>query len=330
MSQRGTRFTASGSASCWCCRRPDRRRSRRGNHGAESRRTVRARSAISYTRPIPGESRDRQQWLPLEPGMQYTPKGKVKSADGSVSAHWVVHTVTGLTKVIHGVATLVISDRDYSDGELADPNWRSSPIERWQRLAVRGVPGGVSRTASLWVRRAPLSAGGEVQARIRMPGIHTRTPGIYPGLCAQGRIPGLRRRLRKGPACLRAVRLLRGRTNDRRVNRWTRRARPPAKVLLRRNGLVQVTAAAERAGDHGPGQDPEAQRGELRRSTSRPWRGKRAYKVAGTYTPGRPAPSGAPTVTDATALSPGPTGTAPAGPAWLTGAFLVQSGRAAT
>ena len=59
------------------------------------------------------------KWFPLEPGMQYTTDGTVTSAEGT-STHKVVHTVTGLTKVIDGVNTLVMWDRDYSDGELAE------------------------------------------------------------------------------------------------------------------------------------------------------------------------------------------------------------------
>ena len=59
------------------------------------------------------------KWLPLEPGMQYTLEGTVTSADG-VQERRVVHTVTGLSKLIHGVPTRVLWDRDYADGELAE------------------------------------------------------------------------------------------------------------------------------------------------------------------------------------------------------------------
>jgi hypothetical protein len=59
------------------------------------------------------------KWFPLKPGMQFTTTGTVTSADG-VQEHTVVHTVTGLTKVIDGVKTRVMWDRDYSDGELVE------------------------------------------------------------------------------------------------------------------------------------------------------------------------------------------------------------------
>jgi hypothetical protein len=51
--------------------------------------------------------------------MQYTTKGMVKSADGTTE-RTVVHSVTGLTKVIDGVKTLVMWDRDYYDGQLVE------------------------------------------------------------------------------------------------------------------------------------------------------------------------------------------------------------------
>jgi hypothetical protein len=59
------------------------------------------------------------KWFPLKPGMQFTTTGTVTSADG-VHQHSVVHTVTGLTKVIDGVKTRVMWDRDYDDGELVE------------------------------------------------------------------------------------------------------------------------------------------------------------------------------------------------------------------
>lgn len=68
---------------------------------------------------FPASPRVDNKWFPLKPGMEFTTDGTVTSADGT-SAHKVVHTVTGLTKVIDGVNTVVMWDRDYSDGELAE------------------------------------------------------------------------------------------------------------------------------------------------------------------------------------------------------------------
>ena len=59
------------------------------------------------------------QWLPLEPGMQYIYEG-VTEDGGEITEHQVVITVTDLTKVIEGINTVVTWDEDYSGGELVE------------------------------------------------------------------------------------------------------------------------------------------------------------------------------------------------------------------
>jgi hypothetical protein len=59
------------------------------------------------------------QWIPLVPGTQFTLAGQVKGPDGT-TPHRVVFTVTDLAKVINGVRTLVLWDRDYSAGQLVE------------------------------------------------------------------------------------------------------------------------------------------------------------------------------------------------------------------
>lgn len=77
-------------------------------------------SAINFDRSdFQATPRIDNKWFPLKPGMQYTTTGTVTSAEGT-STRTVVHTVTGLTKVIDGVKTRVLWDRDYSDGELVE------------------------------------------------------------------------------------------------------------------------------------------------------------------------------------------------------------------
>jgi hypothetical protein len=58
-------------------------------------------------------------WFPLKPGMQYTTSGTAKTAT-ETTKRTVVHTITGLTKVVDGVKTVVMWDRDYNDGELVE------------------------------------------------------------------------------------------------------------------------------------------------------------------------------------------------------------------
>lgn len=77
-------------------------------------------SAIKFDRSaFPKKPKIDNDWFPLKPGMQYTTTGTVKTAT-ETTVRTVVHTVTGLTKVVGGVKTLVMWDRDYSDGELVE------------------------------------------------------------------------------------------------------------------------------------------------------------------------------------------------------------------
>ncbi|MDQ0619046.1 hypothetical protein [Arthrobacter globiformis] len=77
-------------------------------------------SATTFHRAdFPKKPKVTNMWFPLKPGMQYTTTGTVKTAT-ETTKRTVVHTVTGLTKVVDGVKTLVMWDRDYSDGELAE------------------------------------------------------------------------------------------------------------------------------------------------------------------------------------------------------------------
>lgn len=59
------------------------------------------------------------QWMPLEPGSQLSYVGYINDEEGRVE-HRVVTTVTDLTKVIDGVPTVVVLDRDYNAGQLTE------------------------------------------------------------------------------------------------------------------------------------------------------------------------------------------------------------------
>jgi hypothetical protein len=59
------------------------------------------------------------QWTPLTPGMQFTFEGRANRGQGRRS-HRVVFTVTDLTKVIDGVRTVVMWDRDFNAGQIVE------------------------------------------------------------------------------------------------------------------------------------------------------------------------------------------------------------------
>jgi hypothetical protein len=59
------------------------------------------------------------RWWPLVPGTRYTLVGSANRGDGR-RPHRVLFTVTDLTKVIDGVTTVVVWDRDYNGGRLLE------------------------------------------------------------------------------------------------------------------------------------------------------------------------------------------------------------------
>jgi hypothetical protein len=57
------------------------------------------------------------RFFPLVPGRNIVMSGTVLGDDGVLHAHKIVTTVTSLTKVLDGVRTLVVFDRDFQDGK---------------------------------------------------------------------------------------------------------------------------------------------------------------------------------------------------------------------
>jgi hypothetical protein len=58
-------------------------------------------------------------WYPLVPGTQFILQGHANMG-GTPLPHQVILTVTDLTKVVHGVRTVVMWDRDFSEGQLVE------------------------------------------------------------------------------------------------------------------------------------------------------------------------------------------------------------------
>jgi hypothetical protein len=59
------------------------------------------------------------KWLPLTPGTQFVLEGESNRGEG-IEKHRVVFTVTDLTKVINGVRTVVMWDRDFNGEVMAE------------------------------------------------------------------------------------------------------------------------------------------------------------------------------------------------------------------
>ena len=95
------------------------------NLGGQGARTGPA--AASDCGPLPLDAKSFPQlprvdnrFLPLLPGMQLFLDGFVVTIDGARHPHRIDTTVTKLTKVIAGVNTVVVFERDIQDGRLAE------------------------------------------------------------------------------------------------------------------------------------------------------------------------------------------------------------------
>jgi hypothetical protein len=69
----------------------------------------------NFTNPTTIDNR----WSPLVPGTQFTFVGRANRGEGRLR-HRVVFTVTDLTKVIDGIRTVVMWDRDFNAGRIAE------------------------------------------------------------------------------------------------------------------------------------------------------------------------------------------------------------------
>jgi hypothetical protein len=69
---------------------------------------------------FPSRQKVDNTWFPLVPGTNFVMSGTVIGDDGQPHAHRIVTTVTDLTKMINGIRSIVVFDRDFDDGELVE------------------------------------------------------------------------------------------------------------------------------------------------------------------------------------------------------------------
>jgi hypothetical protein len=74
------------------------------------------------------------KWFPLEPGDHSVFEGSAID-DGQRISRRVVSTVTDLSKVINGVNSMVVLERDYTEGELVEAELAFFAQDLRQRLA---------------------------------------------------------------------------------------------------------------------------------------------------------------------------------------------------
>src|SRR5215211_1760088 len=166
------------------------------------------------------------KWFPLEPGAHSVFEGSAID-DGEHISRRVVTTVTDLTKEINGVNTVVVWERDYSEGEeveaelafFAQDNdgnvWHMGEYpEEYDNGKFDKAPG--------WLAGFEGASAGNAQLR---PGIRT----------APDQLDRPREGVQGGPEDLCARQMLRERSCDRGV-RAEQAGRLPAQVLRTRRG----------------------------------------------------------------------------------------------
>jgi hypothetical protein len=78
-------------------------------------------ATVPYQRAnFPEHPRIDNPWFPLVPGTNFVQSGTVLGDDGKLHPHKIVTTVSSVTKMIDGINTLVVFDRDYQDGQLQE------------------------------------------------------------------------------------------------------------------------------------------------------------------------------------------------------------------
>jgi hypothetical protein len=60
------------------------------------------------------------QWYPLIPGTQYDYRGQADRDGSGIRSARDIFTVTNVTKMVDGIRSVVVWDRDYSDGRLVE------------------------------------------------------------------------------------------------------------------------------------------------------------------------------------------------------------------
>ena len=136
------------------------------------------------SRNFPASPRIDNRWLPLRPGIDVELSGTVLGDDGLLHKHVIRSTVSSVTKVIAGVRTLVLYERDIEDGELQESELAFEAQDRGGTVWNMGEypeeydSGALDGAPSTWI---PGLAG--ARAGTNMPAHPSlRTPAYQQGL----------------------------------------------------------------------------------------------------------------------------------------------------
>lgn len=141
------------------------------------------------------------RWFPLTPGTQFTYEGQANRGEGQ-RRHRVVFTVTDLVKVVDGVRTVLLWDRDYNAGVLQENeitfhaqddegtvwNFGEYP-EEYRRGKLSGAP-------DTWLAGTDRARAGIVMLAEPKPGTPSYLQGFAPAIEFADRARVYRTRLR--------------------------------------------------------------------------------------------------------------------------------------
>jgi len=124
------------------------------------------------------------RWLPMRPGIDIVLSGTVREDDGKLHKHVIRSTVSSVTKLIDGVRTLVLFERDYEDGLLQESELAFEAQDRGGTVWNLGEypeeyeDGSLAGASSTWI--AGLAGA---RAGVNMPAQPSlRTPAYRQGL----------------------------------------------------------------------------------------------------------------------------------------------------
>jgi hypothetical protein len=134
-------------------------------------------------------------WFPLVPGTNFVMEGTVVDDAGETHTHRIVTTVTDLTKLIDGVRSVIVFDRDFDNGELQeselafmaqDKNSRVWNVGEYPEEYVHGKLDGAPSTWISGIARARAGVGMQPVPRV---GTDAYLQGVAPKVdfrdCAQ-------------------------------------------------------------------------------------------------------------------------------------------------
>jgi hypothetical protein len=140
-------------------------------------------------------------WTPLRPGMEYVFEGTANRGQGR-RPHQVITTITDLTKVVDGVRSVVIWERDLSNGRLQEGElafqaqdddgnvWNLGEYpEEWSGGRVDGAP-------DTWIAGVAGAHGGIMMRAAPRPGTPSYRQGFAPAIEFADRARVLRTGLR--------------------------------------------------------------------------------------------------------------------------------------